>query len=75
MQLKKISCLQCPQRDTCSQKTRIFVNYCGSKIGTVEKNIKEAIAECRSKGGLLAFKSISPIPCNQTRQLGLDAAA
>jgi len=53
MKLTKITCLQCPQYDGCSQKTRMFVNYCGSKVQSVERHIKEAISECRAKHGYL----------------------
>ena len=53
MQLFKITCSQCPQYDTCSQKTRMFVNYCGSKSSIIEKNIRTAITECRSKHGYM----------------------
>jgi hypothetical protein len=31
----------------------MFVNYCGSKIKTVEMNIREAISVCRSKRGYM----------------------
>lgn len=57
MQLFKISCMQCPHYDACPQKTRMFVNYCGSKIKNVEMNIREAISECRSKQGFM-LKSV-----------------
>jgi hypothetical protein len=53
MQLSKVSCLQCPRHDSCSSKTRMFVNYCGSRIKNVESSIKEAVLECRSKRGYM----------------------
>lgn len=58
MQLFKISCLQCSHYDACPQKTRMFVNYCGSKIKTVEMNIREAISVCRSKRGYMLKSDI-----------------
>ncbi len=67
MQLKKVSCLRCPQYDACSQKTRMFVNYCGSKIKTVEINIREAISECRAKGGYLLATVSLPAPAPAAR--------
>ena len=60
MQLKKVMCLQCPQYDSCSHKTRLFVNYCGSRIKNVETHIKAAVSECRSKRGYLLTSEIFP---------------
>ena len=31
----------------------MFVNYCGSKVKSVESNIKAAVSECRAKHGYL----------------------
>jgi hypothetical protein len=58
MQLFKISCSQCPHYDACPQKTRMFVNYCGSRIKSVELHIREAISECRSKRGFMLVSEI-----------------
>jgi hypothetical protein len=76
MQLFKISCMQCPHYDACPQKTRMFVNYCGSKIKNVEMNIKEAISECRSKRGfMLTSVLFIPVPQSQTvPEINLTAA-
>jgi hypothetical protein len=76
MQLFKISCLQCPHYDACPQKTRMFVNYCGSKIKTVEMNIREAISVCRSKRGFMLKSDVFISgPENQTvPELNLSAA-
>jgi hypothetical protein len=60
MQLFKITCPQCPQYDSCSQKTRMFVNYCGSRSSTVVENIRAAVTECRSKGGYMLQSVIFP---------------
>jgi hypothetical protein len=60
MQLTKITCVRCPQYNACSQKTRLFVNYCGSKIKSVETHIKEAISECRSKRGFMLTTELFP---------------
>jgi hypothetical protein len=62
MQLFKITCSQCPQHSTCSQKTRMFVNYCGSKSSTVGENIRAAISDCRSKRGFMLQSVIFPPP-------------
>jgi hypothetical protein len=60
MQLKKVMCLRCPQYDVCSHKTRMFVNYCGSRMKNVERHIKEAVSECRSKRGYLLTSELFP---------------
>ena len=60
MQLFKITCPQCPQYDLCSQKTRMFVNYCGSKSSTVVENIRAAVTECKSKRGYMLQSVIFP---------------
>ena len=60
MQLFKITCPQCPQYDLCSQKTRMFVNYCGSKSSTVLGNIRAAVTECKSKRGYMLQSVIFP---------------
>jgi hypothetical protein len=60
MQLFKITCSQCPHYDSCSQKTRMFVNYCGSRIRSVETNIRAAISECRSKHGYMLQSILFP---------------
>jgi|GEM_PF-1533974 len=53
MQVTKVSCTQCTHYTDCSQKTRMFVNYCGSDRKRVESSIKDAVLECRSRHGHL----------------------
>lgn len=53
MQVSKVSCTQCIQYKNCSQKTRLFVNYCGSDRKRMEVSIKNAILECRTRRGHL----------------------
>lgn len=53
MQVTKVSCTQCTHYKDCSQKTRMFVNYCGSDHKRVEHSIKDAVLECRAKRGHL----------------------
>jgi hypothetical protein len=65
MQLFKITCSQCPSYDTCSQKTRMFVNYCGSRFSNVQENVRAAISECRAKHGFMLQSVIFP-PLHQT---------
>jgi hypothetical protein len=60
MQLFKITCAKCRSYDSCSQKTRMFVNYCGSRFQNVEKHIRCAISECRSKHGYMLQSVIFP---------------
>ena len=74
MQLFKISCSQCPSHDTCSQKTRMFVNYCGSRFSTVEKNVRAAISECRAKRGYMLQSVIFPPLATATGAKAVAAA-
>jgi hypothetical protein len=60
MSFHKISCIQCPKHDSCSQKTRVFINYCGSQLQSIDKYIKKAVSECRSKHGFLLQSLIIP---------------
>ncbi len=72
MQHTKISCQQCPSCQACSLKTKMFVNYCGSREGTVEENIKNAVAECRSKAGhVMRYNVVSSIPRSRLRALAV----
>lgn len=67
--------MQCQQYDACPQKTRMFVNYCGSKIKTLEMNIREAITECRSKRGFMLKSEIfiSGAPNHTTPEMEIPA--
>ena len=56
MQFLKVSCSLCPQYRECPQKTRMFVNYCGSDKRSVESRIREAVVECRARRGQLFTK-------------------
>lgn len=51
MRFLKVCCNRCPHYNECSQKTRMYVNYCGSSQKNVEEKIKKAIAECRERHG------------------------
>jgi hypothetical protein len=53
MQVTKVSCAQCMHYKDCSQKTRLFINYCGSDRKRVEGPIKDAVLECRARRGPL----------------------
>ncbi|NLE01289.1 MAG: hypothetical protein GX640_15595 [Fibrobacter sp.] len=56
MEFLKVTCAQCAQYRDCPQKTRLFVNYCGSDRKRVEAHIKAAIDECRARRGHLFTK-------------------
>jgi len=45
----KMQCAQCEHYHTCPLKTRLFVNYCGSRKHTVETDISAALTDCRSR--------------------------
>lgn len=46
MQFIKTSCAHCSQKALCNQKTRLFVNYCGSDRKRVQDQIRSAQNEC-----------------------------
>lgn len=57
MQFLKVSCPQCSKYHECPQKTRMFVNYCGSSR-KVEENIREAVLDCRTRQGKLFKRTL-----------------
>lgn len=70
----KISCQQCSEYHRCSLKTRLFINYCGSHSKGMEKRIKEAVSECRSRGGFV-FKHRVHSPLVTVRVLNANRLA
>jgi hypothetical protein len=40
--------IHCNHYASCSRRTRVFVNYCGSDNNRFEKKIREAFADCVS---------------------------
>ncbi len=66
MQFLKISCTRCVQYQACPQKTRMYVNYCGSNLKNIEDKIADATIDCRTRRGLLlapnllAFIPVAP---------------
>jgi hypothetical protein len=69
MQLFKITCPRCVHYDSCSQKTRMFVNYCGSRFQNVEKNVRAAISECRAKHGYMLQSVLFPAAPSRKEQI------
>lgn len=57
MQFHKVSCISCARYCECPQKTRLFVNYCGSEGKRIEQKISEAAADCRMRRGLLSYQN------------------
>jgi hypothetical protein len=53
MQSLKVSCTRCSHYQQCSQKTRFFVNYCGSDITRLKEDIRRAVSECINRRGSL----------------------
>lgn len=58
----KISCAHCSHHARCSQKTRIFVNYCGADYKKMSDHIRMAVMECRSRRGRLFIQEIIMLP-------------
>lgn len=53
MQFSKIICVNCPQLDECPKKTRMFVNYCGSRRAQIATDVRGAIQECQTRRGFI----------------------
>ena len=53
MQFSKIICLQCSQIGECPKRTRMFVNYCGSRQERIAKDVRGAIHECQNRRGYI----------------------
>jgi hypothetical protein len=49
MQTSKIGCMQCPEYGECPKKTRLFINYCGSRKETVLADIRSAVLDCHTR--------------------------
>lgn len=66
MQFLKVFCSQCAQYQQCPQKTRLFVNYCGSDRERVQQDIQNATKDCRARRGGLFSNGITirlqPLP-------------
>ena len=58
MQFLKVSCSQCTHYQHCPQKTRMYVNYCGSDLERIKYQINEAKLDCRTRRGQLFGQTI-----------------
>jgi len=58
MQFLKVSCAQCSKYHECPQKTRMFVNYCGSDSRNIKDSIREAVLDCRTRQGKLLKRTL-----------------
>jgi len=67
MQFMKISCAHCSQKAQCNQKTRMFVNYCGSDRRKVQEQIRNAQNECINLKGY-ALKRMQGFLCTPEPQ-------
>ncbi|MDR0307279.1 MAG: hypothetical protein LBI42_10645 [Chitinispirillales bacterium] len=75
MQFMKISCAHCSQQAQCSQKTRMFVNYCGSNRRKVQDQIRDAQNECINRKGH-SFKRVQGfLSTPEPKTLVLNAAS
>lgn len=61
MESTKMVCLQCPHYESCPQKTRLFVNYCGSKKEKLQKPIREAMMDCVSRRRFVIKRRLNPM--------------
>ena len=58
MQFLKVSCSQCTHYQSCPQKTRMYVNYCGSDFERFKQQVEEAKLDCRARRGQLFAQTI-----------------
>lgn len=58
MRLLRISCSDCEHYQLCPSKTRLYVNYCGSRPERIKHDIKAAEADCRLRRGPLLHAHI-----------------
>jgi len=69
MQFQKVSCISCAQYHECPQKTRLFVNYCGSDVNSIKQKISDATGDCRIRRGQRTsqnyFRAIPALPALQ----------
>ncbi len=59
MQSVKIACTQCLKHRECTNKTRLFVNYCGAAPKKIDESIRKAILECRLRKGYLLKRAFA----------------
>lgn len=58
----KVLCVNCSHYKECSQRTRMYVNYCGTRMKYLKSKIEKAFAECRSHQGLIyKYDVLSPL--------------
>jgi len=75
MTYAKVTCQQCSEYEKCSLKTRMYVNYCGHSKRDMERHIKNAVQECRSRGGFLFRSQMFPsFKLNSSATLNLSPA-
>lgn len=48
----KTKCALCHANASCSEKTKFFINYCGSQREKNQTLYSKALEECRTKQGL-----------------------
>jgi hypothetical protein len=74
MQYSKVSCAQCVHYQKCPQKTRMYINYCGSDFKRIEKKIATAVIECRARRGLLFTRNILSPGSSRLKKVTLSTA-
>jgi len=52
MLYNKTSCSKCQGSSSCSEKTKVYINYCGSQRERNKTQFYMALTECRSHRGL-----------------------
>jgi hypothetical protein len=52
MQWNKTKCAICHSTSSCSEKTKMYINYCGSQRERNHPQMAQALDDCRSQRGL-----------------------
>jgi hypothetical protein len=58
---RKVLCAQCSHYTDCSQATRLFINYCGSKSKQITQKLFDACEECRERQGFMFKRNFDPV--------------
>ena len=61
MQFSKMACQECIHYKSCPLRTRMFINYCGSRAEEMRKSIRAARIDCKSRRSFILQYRSSPV--------------
>lgn len=62
MLFAKVVCTECPHYHTCSFRTKMLINYCGSQDKLLKNEIREAMSVCRSRRTYIVRRRRTRLP-------------